>query len=59
MTQYFSDRELGEQPQVNPEISSGVWNGIAWLIQERIDDGSFRRNPMKNTGRVRNVSMRQ
>ena len=45
MTQYFSDRELGEQPQVNPDISSSVWNGIAWLIQERVDDGSFRRNP--------------
>lgn len=45
MAQYFSDREHGEQPRVNPEIPSSAWDGIAWLIQERVDDGSFRLNP--------------
>ena len=45
MTQYFSDRELGELPRVTSDISPNVWQGIAWLIQERIDNGSFRRNP--------------
>lgn len=45
MTQYFSDREVGERPRTNSEVSPTVWSGIDWLIQERIDDGSFRRNP--------------
>ena len=44
MMKYFSDRELGERPRINSEISPTVWDGIAWLIQERIDDGSFRYN---------------
>ena len=41
MTQYFSDREFGEQPRTAYEISPTVWEYIAWLVQERIDNGSF------------------
>ena len=41
--QYFSDRELGEGPRTIFTIAPTVWSGIAWLIQARIDDGSFRR----------------
>lgn len=43
--QYFSDSELGERPRTVAEISPTLWDGIAWLIQERINDGSFRSNP--------------
>ncbi len=41
MTQYFSDRELGEQPRTKSEISPEVWKRIGWLIQERIENDSF------------------
>lgn len=41
MTQYFSDQELGERPRTTYEISSTVWERIAWLVQERIENGSF------------------
>ena len=44
MTQYFSDRELGELPRASSELSATAWQGIAWLIQDRINNGSFRRN---------------
>ena len=39
--QYFSERELGEPPRNNTEISQSVWGGIVWLIQERINNGSL------------------
>lgn len=39
--QYFSDRELGEQPRDKTEISPAVWNGLSSLIQRRVDDSSF------------------
>ena len=39
--QYFSDRESGELPRMNREISPEVWSRIAWLVQERIDNASF------------------
>ncbi|MXZ91670.1 MAG: hypothetical protein F4W95_09285 [Chloroflexi bacterium] len=39
MRQYFSDRELGEQPRMDTEISPEVWRGIAWLIQKRNNKG--------------------
>lgn len=38
---YFSEREHGESPRVNREISPTVWGGISSLIQGRINDGSF------------------
>ena len=38
---YFSEREHGESPRINHEISPTVWGGISSLIQRRIDDGSF------------------
>ncbi len=38
---YFSEREEGETPRENEEISNPVWKGIEVLIQARIDDGSF------------------
>lgn len=41
VTQYFSDRELGQMPRAVSEISPNVWQGIAWLIQERVENGSF------------------
>ena len=38
---YFSEREHGELPKTNLEISSTVWGGISSLVQMRIDDTSF------------------
>lgn len=37
--QYFSDRELGELPREIYEVSSTVWQGIAWQIQKRNNKG--------------------
>ena len=39
--QYFSEREHGELPRVDLEISPTVWDGISWLVQMRFDDTSF------------------
>lgn len=39
--QYFSDRESGELPRMNRELSPEVWRRIAWLVQERIENASF------------------
>ena len=47
--QYFSDRELGEAPRTISKISPAVWSGIAWLIQTRIKDGSFRRTSQEKS----------
>ena len=55
---YFSEREHGESPRINCEISPAVWAGISSLIQRRIDDGSFGKsfpegcpdNPMRSYG---------
>ena len=41
MTQYFSDRELGERPQTETEISPEALKGVFWLLQERVRNGSF------------------
>ena len=38
---YFSDRELGERPQIKEEISEIPWAGLRILIQAKINDGSF------------------
>ena len=38
---YFSEREHGESPRINREISPTVWDGISALIESRIHDGSF------------------
>ena len=38
---YISDRELGQQPRTNEEISSGAWKGLFRLIDKGIADGSF------------------
>lgn len=38
---YFSEREDGEIPRSNDEISNDVWLGIRSLIQARVEDGSF------------------
>ena len=38
---YFSEREHGESPRINHEISPTVWYGISSLIQGRIDHSSF------------------
>lgn len=38
---YFSEREHGESPRINHEISPTVWDGISWLIQRLIDHSSF------------------
>ena len=39
--QYFSEREFGESPRDKTAVSQSVWDGLAWLIQERINNGSF------------------
>lgn len=41
MTQYFSDRELGERQQTESEISPEALKGVFWLLQERVRNGSF------------------
>ena len=41
MTQYFSDRELGETPRTIYGISPTVWQGLAMLMQERVENDSF------------------
>ena len=38
---YFSEREEGERPRENEEISERVWEGIFALVKARIVDGSF------------------
>ena len=38
---YFSEREFGQIPRIELEISPVVWDGIASRIQGRVDDGSF------------------
>lgn len=38
---YFSDRELGPQPQTHEEISGTAWGGIIAAIESYIADGSF------------------
>ena len=38
---YFSDRELGERPRIQEVIESDVWTALEFMIQKRIDDGSF------------------
>jgi hypothetical protein len=38
---YFSDRERGPRPRTTEEINVSVWTGLKYLIQSRIDDGSF------------------
>ena len=37
MTQYFSDRELGETPRTIYGISPAVWQGLVLLVQERVE----------------------
>ena len=39
--QYFSERESGEQPPVNNEISKVAWDGIKAYVNARVADGSF------------------
>ena len=41
MTQYFSDRELGETPRTIYGISPTVWQRLATLVQERVENNSF------------------
>ena len=38
---YFSEREYGEVPRVNEEISRSAWRGIKALLKDRVDDHSF------------------
>jgi len=38
---YFSDRERGPRPRTVEEISAAVWTALRYLIEGRIDDGSF------------------
>ena len=38
---YFSDRELGERPRISEEIEGDVWTALEFIIEKRIDDGSF------------------
>ena len=38
---YFSDRELGERPQIIEEIGEAAWGGIQALLLSKIRDGSF------------------
>lgn len=38
---YFSDRERGAKPQTATEITPTAWQGIAALIQVRLEDDSF------------------
>jgi hypothetical protein len=38
---YFSDRERGPRPATTEIISATVWTALRYLIQSRIDDGSF------------------
>lgn len=38
---YFSEREHGELPRTNLEISLAVWDGVSSLVQMRLDDTSF------------------
>ena len=37
----FSERERGPQPRTSEKIGMEAWQGIASIIQTRIDDGSF------------------
>lgn len=38
---YFSDREFGEPARTITDISTSVWLGLALLIEERVENGSF------------------
>ncbi len=38
---YFSEREEGERPRNNEEISRLVWEGVQALMNARVVDGSF------------------
>jgi len=38
---YFSDRENGPKAQTDEVISSGLWGGLASLIQGKLDDHSL------------------
>jgi hypothetical protein len=38
---YFSDRERGPRPRTTEDINASVWTGLKYLIESRIDDGSF------------------
>ena len=38
---YYSEREGGERPRDNNEISRAAWGGVQALISSRIKDGSF------------------
>ncbi|MBP2450074.1 AbiJ-NTD4 domain-containing protein [Rhizobium leguminosarum] len=38
---YFSDRERGPRARTEETISERVWRAIYYLVQRRIDDGSF------------------
>ena len=38
---YFSEREKGERPRDQEEISDNAWGGIRALVRARIVDGSF------------------
>jgi len=38
---YFSERETGEVPRTETDVTVAAWRGIAALIQTRIEDGSF------------------
>jgi hypothetical protein len=38
---YFSDREQGPRPRTIEQISATVWTALRYLIESRIEDGSF------------------
>lgn len=38
---YFSDRERGSRPRTIEEIGEKAWNGIAALVEARIEDRSL------------------
>lgn len=38
---YFSDREFGAKPRDSETITPAIWGGIIFLVDERLQDGSF------------------
>jgi hypothetical protein len=38
---YFSDRERGPRPRTIEDIGATVWTALKYLIESRIEDGSF------------------
>ena len=38
---YFSDREQGPRPRTIEQIGATVWTALRYLIESRIEDGSF------------------